>query len=430
MKRLVVLAISTAICASASAQPNSLPREDVVPQLDRVRFGSPFMTPNNCKALEDMSDRQIQAALAKCGKISGLHAEKLQYRMFLYLGTTEPERALPFAQKWLEIYPKLAPDDQRFLADQALSIGKELHADAHVESTEQGRSYKYADSSVSYHSEFGREMIFEIAAAVTRGTWVPSEFAKKRLAEIVQDETFDKGLQSEVQRALQMPTPKSALLAESLVKNLDDKIRNFPIRKLRGEIFLDRSKSNVNVQANPKLPIVPQLANEDIRPILKALTKVYPTLSNTEKHMLAGCTLCSTAKLLVTPLRADAATLLWEVYKSIKPTWLDYGAVADALLCNSASFVFLKDYPSAEKIMLKALAIEDFISPYNYGSVFDRMTVGDFYKQQGNPGAAKEQYLIAQELNDRFLTLANVLGVDNTSTMDTKQRIRQRLNEL
>jgi hypothetical protein len=439
--RITIVILQFAISsAGAHAQQQTLFGE---------RF-APYSEEKRTKAFDNLREMRINRDRIIFGTSNGMLAEELQMELIPPTSKIVPPAMAPAFHEWLEVYPKIPSGSQRFLARHALYLASEIrkhlaHWKRQPGSDLEGesRESEFTGAQVESSSEVANQMVSRVLAAAMSNNWFPYPDLTRELELLSGDQSLDQTLANQA-RAVLTKTPLEidskfdALLrnaevkvesSESLARVETQRVDHTPYRLSWWPKFIEGNKKP---DGAPKeqvaghietvtTTVLPAAESAKLIDLMNAITDLYASLPDSSKEVFAGRVLGLTEKLQRSNLHVAADALLWEVFRSIDPTWLENNEIETQLLCNSSFYVQNYDLAKAEKIELKVIKMQDLF----YGGIPSnsnlRWVLGDLYDEMGRYDESKKQYEIARQIDER-LVRTSIVRADESMDKDYKIR--------
>jgi len=186
--------------------------------------------------------------------------------------------------------------------------------------------------------------------------------------------------------------------------------------------------ADVHFRKTMNAAVLSKNESEKILEILNSLINLYPTLSPANQHLVATRIMDVTPKLLETNLHFATDTLFWEVFRSIDLAWLEDSQIEAALGANNSFYFQTWDLSRSEKILLKITEIQDFFDGNMASQVNIRTVLGDLYDLMDKPEQAKQQYEIANAINEKLVHDGFLDGSSDLFYLQTANELKMRLS--
>ncbi len=411
---------------------------------------APYSEQRRKEAFEELRKMRLEQDRASPTK-NGMLADELLRDISEDINADPPKPVAPMLEEWLTVYPKIPPGSQRFLAVRALYLANTLKSPQATRPSGRRSVYpvpakKAASQSTAYEmppKALVDKMIACVLNAAVANDWFPRTDLTRELQQVANDSNLDQKLRDNAARSLdKKPLPIDShfdelltttewmlthdrLTAHKKIQRVNYKPYQLSWqRKFDKENALPGGKLKEQV-AGPvkqiKVRVFTPADSRRLKDLLSELKYFYETLPNSSKEIFAARVLAVTSELLRSNLSSQSDDLFWQVFASLDPKWLEHDEILLELMYNHSFYLQTYDLPSAEKILLKEIEMQDLF----YGGIPSnlnlRYVLGDVYDEMHRFKESKEQYEIAREIEERLIRTSIVRA---NSLMERDYQIR------
>ncbi|HEY9717053.1 MAG TPA: hypothetical protein V6C69_06280 [Trichormus sp.] len=394
------------------------------------------------QAFDDLRKLRTERARKLFGTKNGMLAAELQDQMFLHSAQSYQPNAEAL-DEWLSVYPQIPSGSQRYLARYAL-----YHARMMLDRNGYSRHHTEPDRTKiqeAPHADVSpsTKIIACVLRAALANNWYRNADFDAELRAVMNDRILSQELRDQAKEVFAQPPPAIDAKFDSVLRSTEELVK--PIEGLartekrnvdwrhhqlswepafRAAITEPdgRLKEHVGTAVKQvKLIKIPSDTSAKLADAFNTLSNFYCSLPASSQEIFAGRVLRVVVPLQFSNLHLTADALLWKVFDTIDPTWLEYSEIEAHLLQSSPYYAQTYDLAAAVKIDLKGVEIEDLHNGGIPSNDNDRRGLGDLYDEMGNYEESRKQYEIAKEIDER-LVRTGIL--DANEYMDRDHNIR------
>ena len=377
------------------------------------------------QAFDDLSRLRTDRARKLFGTKNGMLACEVQEQMFLPTLYRPKAEAI---EEWLNVYPKIPSGSQRCLARPAIYCAR-LMSDRGRFSPRHGllepEKAQVQGATNDANASASTKIIASVLQSALANNWFRDASLDEELRALMRDRTLSQKLKDQAGEVLAQQPPNIDAEFNSVLRSTEDltkpteglartKKRKVDWRhhRLSWERTFraaitepdGRLKEHVGTSVKEiKTTKIPADMSAKLANSLNSLSYFYCRLPASSQEIFAGRILRVAQQLQFSNLHPAADALLWKVFDTIDPTWLEYSEIETNLCQSSPYYSQTYDLAKAVKLELKVIEIEDL----HYGGIpsndNERWALGDLYDEMGNYEESRKQYEIAKEIDERLV---------------------------
>ncbi|MBS1953425.1 MAG: hypothetical protein JST89_04515 [Cyanobacteria bacterium SZAS-4] len=386
------------------------------------------------EGFHSLSDRYIQTARALRQEGLPMLAYNLEFRANADLGhpandertawmRTSVESTRKNIEEFLTVYPQLSAENQRQLANQTLELSCKLMTGRSLGTLKKhyyGRHEEYFPPPPALQDpDLGNRLITCVLDSAEKNQYpssvqMVSDF--KTASEIPQLNSANK---ARILKVGDLLVPSKLPSVEPLLTDIESRVpKEWPLSKehyqrpipwkkfqLSWYKYLPKQTSKTPpAERRGAMPtyiniyVLPTEDTAQIRKDLVALLPIYLALPESEQHDICGRIGSIMHRLLHTNLNVEADNFYWKFLPTVKVGWLNLTISDSAEIFSSWDYYYnCYDLEKAKAIMTKNIAFENVTS---FRDQQKYKILGDIYNMLHQKTEAKEQYLIAQKINE------------------------------
>lgn len=325
-------------------------------------------------------------------------------------------------EEFLTIYPQLSAENQRQLANQMLELSSKLMAGRALAALNKhyyGRHEEYfPPPPVVQDPELGNKLITCVLDSAEKNRYPASLQMVNDFRALSQIPGLSPANKAKISKIGDFLLQSKSSSIDHLVTDMESLVpHEWPLSKTPYQKPVPWKKFELSYQkyrpketsktppAERRGPIatymtmyeLPAESTTRLKNDLSALLPLYLALPESDQHDICGRIGSVIEKMLYTNLNAEADNFYWKFLPTVKVGWLD--------IIHSSTGVFLPwsyyenayDLEKAKAIMTKHIAFENVST---LGDQNKYRILGDIYNMLHQMTEAREQYLIAQQLNE------------------------------